>query len=244
MKFINLILVLAVLLPPGLSQAQTVECDGLAGGGTGDFGGSAPCGPHDYMYRVTSPSTGGTMNLLIGTHAGNAANYTNLCLPAGWSFWFVPGSMDDFTGVTPHGLASPGPNGVCQISLAFSGPINPSIPEYIGFDHPGNPHDASWLQMVNPPGAVNWNGAVGGGLGPVHSPVCCNHDGIRGDWNGDGQLNIADLTYKVEYLFQGGPAPPCPEEADDNGDGVINIADLTYEVNFLFKGGPPPVPCP
>ncbi|MBU8933172.1 MAG: dockerin type I repeat-containing protein [candidate division Zixibacteria bacterium] len=57
------------------------------------------------------------------------------------------------------------------------------------------------------------------------------------------EINIADLTYLVAYLFTGGPPPPCLAEADVNGDGELNIADLTYLVAYLFTGGPPPVPC-
>ncbi len=74
--------------------------------------------------------------------------------------------------------------------------------------------------------------------------VCCNHDGIRGDVNYDKAINVADLTYLVDYLFRGGSSPPCFEEGDVNGDGAINIADLTYLVDHLFRGGPPPPPCP
>ncbi|MBU8935037.1 MAG: T9SS type A sorting domain-containing protein [candidate division Zixibacteria bacterium] len=72
---------------------------------------------------------------------------------------------------------------------------------------------------------------------------CCIGD--RGNVDGDpaDEINIADLTYLVAYLFTGGPPPPCMEEADVNGDGEINIADLTYLVAYLFTGGPPPVVC-
>jgi hypothetical protein len=70
---------------------------------------------------------------------------------------------------------------------------------------------------------------------------CCN---LRGDVNNDGIVNVADLTYLVNFLFKGGPKPPCLEEADVNGDGVVNVADLTYMVNYYFKGGPAPKPCP
>jgi len=70
--------------------------------------------------------------------------------------------------------------------------------------------------------------------------------GLRG--NVDGYLNdacnIADLTYYVDYLFKGGPAPPSLLEADVNNDSDINVADLVYLVDYLFKGGPPPEPCP
>ncbi|MBU8934906.1 MAG: T9SS type A sorting domain-containing protein [candidate division Zixibacteria bacterium] len=65
---------------------------------------------------------------------------------------------------------------------------------------------------------------------------------IPGDVNGDGEVNIADLTYLVAYLFTGGP-PPCVMNAGDvNGSCTgPNIADLTYLVSYLFTGGPAPV---
>ncbi|MEW5994065.1 MAG: hypothetical protein AB1744_06680 [Candidatus Zixiibacteriota bacterium] len=59
---------------------------------------------------------------------------------------------------------------------------------------------------------------------------------------------MADLTYLVAYLFQGGAAPPCIEEANVDGiigpGGPIDVADLTYLVAYLFQGGPAPAPCP
>ena len=60
--------------------------------------------------------------------------------------------------------------------------------------------------------------------------------------NNDGNVNIADLTYIVAYLFGGGPEP-IPElcVGDVNGDGGVNIADLTYIVAYLFGGGTAPV---
>ncbi len=74
--------------------------------------------------------------------------------------------------------------------------------------------------------------------------ACCNHDGLRGDFNGDGACNVADLTSKVDYLLFNGQPPSCREEGDDTGDDAINIVDLTYEVDYLFFNGPPPVACP
>ncbi|HWR83710.1 MAG TPA: M14 family zinc carboxypeptidase [Candidatus Deferrimicrobium sp.] len=66
--------------------------------------------------------------------------------------------------------------------------------------------------------------------------VCGDVDG-----SGDGP-NIADLTYLVDYLFNGGSAPPELAAADVNGSGgVPNVADLTYLIDFLFRGGAPPV---
>ena len=70
---------------------------------------------------------------------------------------------------------------------------------------------------------------------------CCV---MRGDVNSDGTLDVADIVYKVDWLFKGGPPPPCIDHADDNGDGSVDVADLMYEIEYYFLGGPPPVPCP
>ncbi|MBU8934258.1 MAG: hypothetical protein KOO62_09655 [candidate division Zixibacteria bacterium] len=64
------------------------------------------------------------------------------------------------------------------------------------------------------------------------------------DYELPDEINIADLTYLVAYLFTGGSEPPCVEESDIDGNGEINIADLTYLVSYLFTGGPAPVACP
>lgn len=73
--------------------------------------------------------------------------------------------------------------------------------------------------------------------------TCCT--GVRGNANGDpgDEINVSDLTYLVDYLFQGGQPPECFEEADFDGDGMVNIADLTRMVDYLFRGGPGPAPC-
>ena len=73
--------------------------------------------------------------------------------------------------------------------------------------------------------------------------ACCVGD--RGDLNGDGiDAKILDLTFLVDRIFRGGPAPACPEEADVNGDGRAgDILDMTFLVDFIFRGGGPLVPC-
>ena len=63
---------------------------------------------------------------------------------------------------------------------------------------------------------------------------------IRGNANADAVLNITDGIYVLNFLFLGGPAPPCAEAANANGDAVLNITDGIYILNFLFLGGPPP----
>ena len=81
----------------------------------------------------------------------------------------------------------------------------------------------------------------------INVETCCEN---RGDVNHDGGgPDISDLVYMVDYMFSGGPPPPCYGgdvflEADVNGDGAgPDISDLVYLVSFMFQGGPAPVPC-
>jgi len=83
--------------------------------------------------------------------------------------------------------------------------------------------------------------------------TCCMGD-IRGniDYDVTDAIDISDLVYLVDYMFTGGSAPVCWEEAnvDGSGDGPpdgpedIDISDLVYLVDYMFTGGPEPVPCP
>jgi hypothetical protein len=64
---------------------------------------------------------------------------------------------------------------------------------------------------------------------------------VCGDANGDGKVTSADVTYLINYLLKGGPAPASLTAADANGDGKVTISDAVYLINYLFKGGPAPV---
>jgi serine protease AprX len=63
---------------------------------------------------------------------------------------------------------------------------------------------------------------------------------MRGDANGDGNINSADVSYLINYLFVNGPAPEPWQAGDANCDGSINSADVAYLINYLFVGGPAP----
>ncbi len=65
----------------------------------------------------------------------------------------------------------------------------------------------------------------------------------RGDANGDGTVNVADIVFLINYLFIGGAAPPSFSEADVNCDGTLNVADAVFVINYLFVGGPVPRCC-
>ncbi len=74
--------------------------------------------------------------------------------------------------------------------------------------------------------------------------ACCVNRGDADHGDGELPVNVADVTYLVEYLFRSGPHPLCREEADVFGaDCSVDVADLTFLVAYLFQGGPPPPPC-
>ena len=79
---------------------------------------------------------------------------------------------------------------------------------------------------------------------PVPAQDCCI--GMRGNIDNDplDEITIADLVYLVDYMFNSGPAPECPEEANIDGIGTNpDIADLVYLVGYMFEGGPQPADC-
>jgi hypothetical protein len=63
-----------------------------------------------------------------------------------------------------------------------------------------------------------------------------------GDVNMDGEINVGDVIYLVNYLFEEGPEPIPWESGDVNCDGAVDIADVVYLINYLFIDGPPPPP--
>ncbi len=63
---------------------------------------------------------------------------------------------------------------------------------------------------------------------------------VRGDANGDGSINIADVTFLINYLFENGPAPYPLDAGDADCNGTVDVGDAVYIMNYLFFGGPAP----
>ncbi len=64
---------------------------------------------------------------------------------------------------------------------------------------------------------------------------------IPGDVNGDHSVDVEDLVYMVEYMFNDGPAPAMEASADVNGDCSVDISDVVYMAEYEFLSGPAPV---
>ncbi len=116
-----------------------------------------------------------------------------------------------------------------------------------GFGNPGFPAntcpDDNCPFVSNPTQAD----ADSNGIGDACDVGCCV-DPLRGNMDGDAMDTVdpVDLSYLVDFLFGGGPPPPCPEEANFNGVGneEADPVDLSAFVDFLFSGGPGPADCP
>jgi hypothetical protein len=67
---------------------------------------------------------------------------------------------------------------------------------------------------------------------------------VCGDVNGNGNINIQDIGYLIQYIYKAGPPPPNPQDADIDGSGTFNIVDVTRLLNFLYRGGPQPTCAP
>ena len=60
-------------------------------------------------------------------------------------------------------------------------------------------------------------------------------DFILGDVNGDGLVNITDVTMLISYVLNSGSVDIVTEAADMNDDGSINITDVTMLINQVLN---------
>ncbi|MBN1213741.1 MAG: hypothetical protein JXA92_14300 [candidate division Zixibacteria bacterium] len=63
-------------------------------------------------------------------------------------------------------------------------------------------------------------------------PSCC--EGMRGDINGNGDLDITDITCLINHLYLSHDPIVCFEEADVNADGELDISDITCIITEVY----------
>jgi hypothetical protein len=63
---------------------------------------------------------------------------------------------------------------------------------------------------------------------------------LRGDSDGTGILDISDAIFALNFLFSGGPEPPCSKAADTDDSGGLDITDPIVTLGYLFLGSRPP----
>lgn len=64
---------------------------------------------------------------------------------------------------------------------------------------------------------------------------------VAGDGNGDGEVNVGDAVFLINYIFNSGAAPDPISSGDANGDCDLNVGDAVYLINFIFNGGGTPL---
>ena len=73
-------------------------------------------------------------------------------------------------------------------------------------------------------------------MGLLMYPVFSCAQDIRGDVNGDLEVNIADINHVIDIILEDNGNTPA---ADVNGDGEINIADINVIIDIILSGGAP-----
>lgn len=63
---------------------------------------------------------------------------------------------------------------------------------------------------------------------------------IRGDCNGDTQVQLTDAVCLLQWLFVGGAGPGCLAAANVDGAGAVRVTDPVHLLSHLFFAGPPP----
>ena len=58
----------------------------------------------------------------------------------------------------------------------------------------------------------------------------------RGDVNGDGYVNISDVTALINYLLSGDTSAVALEATDCDENGIVTIGDVTALINYLLGG--------
>jgi len=62
-------------------------------------------------------------------------------------------------------------------------------------------------------------------------------DVMYGDANGDGSVNVTDVTMVVNFIMQNPIDNFDKEAADANQNGEINVADITVIVDKIMNAG-------
>lgn len=60
-------------------------------------------------------------------------------------------------------------------------------------------------------------------------------NGLIGDVNGDGEVNIADVNAVMAVILSGNAHDNNGQRADVNGDGEVNIADVNTVVDIILN---------
>lgn len=58
---------------------------------------------------------------------------------------------------------------------------------------------------------------------------------LKGDANGDGQVNVSDIMACVNYILENNPTPFIFLNADTDNSGKVNVSDIMWIVNYILN---------
>ncbi len=71
-----------------------------------------------------------------------------------------------------------------------------------------------------------------------YPPDPCHY--ICGDVDNEGNINILDIVYLINYKYKSGLEPYILRLGDVDGIDPINILDIVFLINYKYKSGPEP----
>jgi M6 family metalloprotease-like protein len=205
-----------------------------------------PTAQADYgAARFTTPQAGELVEVLIGSFANTAQNYSVRI-------------FDDMVGTTPTGLQSTTAGSI----PSYASPRHHHVPlasSTVLISNATFLVDVGWLfddfavpMMYRTPisGQSYWsdNGAAGSYINYTDKDVAVRARlkfattfvcpvAITGDVNLSGSLTSADVISLVNYVFKAGATPqPCEAAGDVNCNLAVTSSDIIFLVNHVFKG--------
>ena len=232
-------------------EIRLESCDG-AWYGTGNwfddfqnFLTEAPGNPYDYLFFNNANGAGFHLQKLIPNNS-----YQQEDIPLGAVAWpdapaglkalssspseFVIG-WDKVAGLTYHIYRRVGVSNGSFFRMDNPAGLltDPGIDDSVFSDitiNGVNPYDYVII-AENTSGFLSPHSAI---LTVTPSTGCCE---VMGDANRDGSEDISDLTYFIDFMFDGGPPPVCLAEFDNSPDCTLDISDLTTFIDYMFGGG-------
>ncbi|MFH1699233.1 MAG: dockerin type I domain-containing protein [Candidatus Zixiibacteriota bacterium] len=106
------------------------------------------------------------------------------------------------------------------------------------WDAPDNDNDGIANKYDNCPETYNpdQSDIDGDGIGDVCDYLC-------GDADGNGNTDLGDAVFIINYVFKFGPYPAPLSSGDANADGNTDVGDAVMIINHVHKFGPEPL-CP
>jgi hypothetical protein len=139
-----------------------------------------------------------------------------------------------YNGVAPDGIRR-------AYWLQFDIPAGESTGTFC-VDNAFIPPAGTWLfdngsAVVTP----NYHGCVNSGPNNPDCPAVCfpvaAKNFVCGDVNDDTVVNISDMVYILNFIFNDGTYPVSFMAADVNCNGRVSIGDVTYIMAYVFMGG-------